>query len=116
MSKKIDYLYIKDLTVNTKIGIYNWEQAIRQRLSIDIEIPIDISNCNDNIENALDYAKLCALITEHVENNSFLLIETVAESVANLIKTNFKAENITVAISKPNAVLNAGNIQVKIKR
>lgn len=77
---------------------------------------MNIKDYDDNIENALDYDKLCDLITKHVENNSFALIETVAESVANLIKTNFKVENITVSVSKPNAVLNAGNIQIKIKR
>ncbi|NBP16618.1 dihydroneopterin aldolase [bacterium] len=112
----MDLLFIKDLTVTTKIGIYNWEQAIRQRLSIDLEIPLNIKNCDDRIENTLDYEKLCSLITEYVESNSFALIETVAESIAGLIKTNFNVENITVSVSKPHAVLNAGNIQIKIQR
>lgn len=115
-SKKIDYLYIKDLAVQTKIGIYNWEQAIRQRLNIDLEIPINISKCNDKIENTVDYEKLCSAITEYVENNSFSLIETVAESVAELIKTKFNVNNVTVAISKPHAIANASNVQIKINR
>lgn len=102
--------------MHTKIGVYNWEQAIRQRLNIDIEIPINTVNCNDKIENALDYEKLCTLVTDYVENTSFALIETVAESVAELIKTNFKVENITITISKPHAIANAGNIQVTINR
>ncbi len=116
MKQKTDYLYITDLQVNTKIGVYNWEQAIRQRLSINLEIPLDISECNDKIENTLDYAKLCTVITEYIENNTFALIETVAESVATIIKSNFNLDNITISVSKPHAIANAGNVQIKITR
>lgn len=112
----MDTLNIKALKVATKIGIHAWEQRINQQLLIDISIPSDFSNCQDKIENTLDYAAICQLITEYVESTSFQLIETVAEHVALRIKEEFKVGNLTVAVTKPNAIKNAGMIQVSISR
>lgn len=112
----MDYLHIKGLTVATRIGIHDWEQQIKQRLSIDLSIPYDMSQCQDQIENALDYDKLCSLITQIVETQSFKLIETVAETVASLVKNSFDVSQISVSVSKPNAIKNAKDILVSIVR
>lgn len=115
----MDYLKITNLRMRTKIGVHKWEQAILQTLSLDIEIATDTSNCQDNIDNTIDYDKLCTTLTQHIANNSFSLIETVAEEVVTIIKEKFqtaKTEQITVTVNKPNAIANAGNVGVKITR
>lgn len=108
----MDTLAITGLSVNTQIGVYAWEQKIKQKLVLDITIPADFSQCNDDLNKTIDYAKLCRLVTEYVEGKSFQLIETVVYDVANLIQQEFKIEQVIVAVSKPHAVKNAGNIQV----
>lgn len=112
----IDTLCISALTINTHIGVHAWEQRILQKLLLDIRIPIDLSTCNNNLKNTIDYDALCQCVTEFVESNAFTLIETVAEQVASLIKEAFNVSELTVSVSKPNAVKNAGNICVTIKR
>lgn len=109
----MDYIQITNLKVKTKIGVHKWEQAILQTLKLDIEIPIDINQCNDQIENTIDYDKLCQMVTEHIENKSFALIETVASEIIALIKDNFKVDSVNLSVSKPNAIANAGNISVR---
>lgn len=110
----MDYLQITSLKIKTKIGVHKWEQAILQTLSLDIEIPVDISQCNDQIENTIDYDKLCQMVTEYIENKPFALIETVASETIALIKDNFKVDSVNLTVSKPNAIANAGNISVKV--
>jgi dihydroneopterin aldolase len=44
------------------------------------------------------------------------LIETVAENVAKLIKDEFLVKELTISVSKPHAIKNAGNICVTINR
>jgi dihydroneopterin aldolase len=113
---KLDTLQVKALSLSTKIGVYAWEQQVNQQLLIDISLNTDFSSCEDNLSKTIDYAVLCDLVTQFVESNSFQLIETVANEVARLILNQFKISQITVAVSKPHAVKNAGMIQVVVQR
>ncbi|KTC77079.1 dihydroneopterin aldolase [Legionella brunensis] len=112
----MDILQIKGLSVLTRIGVYAWEQQILQRLLIDISIPSNFSACQDDIANTVDYDKLCHQVTTYVELNSFHLIETVAENVANLIKQEFNVPQLTISVSKPHAIKNASDIRVTVTR
>lgn len=112
----MDTLNINALNAVTKIGVYAWEQRITQRVLIDISIPSDFSNCQDTLANTIDYDALCKKVTEYVESKSFQLIESVANEVAQLIQKDFNVPKLTVAVSKPHAVKNAGNIQVVVTR
>jgi dihydroneopterin aldolase len=112
----MDTLNIKALSVATKIGVHAWEQSINQQLLIDITIPSDFSACQDNLANTIDYDALCQTVTEFVQSKSFQLIESVADSVAHLIQQEFNISQLTVAVSKPHAIKNAGTIQVIVNR
>ena len=111
-----DTLRISALSINTRIGVHAWEQRISQKLLLDIELPMDFSACNNELANTIDYDALCHCVTTFVESNAFTLIETVAEQVAQLIKKTFKVKQLTLSVSKPHAVKNAGNICVTINR
>ncbi|MFI4962605.1 MAG: dihydroneopterin aldolase [Legionellales bacterium] len=112
----MDTLLITSLSVSTQIGVYTWEQQIKQQLLLDIRIETDFSACQDALTNTIDYEALCKAITHFVESKSFQLIETVATEVASLIQQEFKVSKLSVAVSKPQAVANAGNIQVLTER
>jgi dihydroneopterin aldolase len=112
----MDILQITALNIKTHIGVHTWEQAILQTVTIDIQIPMDFSTCHDQLENTIDYAQLSQQVTQHVESNRFTLIETLAEQVAKLIKDEFKVNEITLTVSKPHAIKNAGNVSVTLTR
>ncbi len=112
----MDKLTITELRTKTKIGVYAWEQKIDQTLLIDLEIPLDLSQLNGKLENTLDYAKLCDAITRFVESNQFELIETVAENIASLVKKDFLVQQVTVRVSKPNAIPHARNVTITLVR
>lgn len=112
----MDMLQITALSIKTHIGIHAWEQRILQQLLLDIRIPMDFTTCNNQLANTLDYDQLCQHVTTFVESNTFALIETVAESVAGLIKDKFFVKELSISVSKPHAIKNAGNICVTINR
>ena len=112
----IDSLHISALRIETHIGVHAWEQRILQTLLLDIKIPMDIGTCNNELTNTVDYAKLCQVVTHYVESNTFLLIETVGEIVAKLIKDTFNINQLSISVSKPHAIKNAGNICVTVNR
>lgn len=113
---RLDQLDITGLAISTRIGIYAWEQRIAQRLILDINIPIDLSQCNNDLGKTIDYDNLSRRITTYVEEKSFDLIETVAEEVAAIIKKEFKVHQVTLKVSKPDAIKNAANVSVRITR
>jgi dihydroneopterin aldolase len=112
----MDTLSIEQLSVHTHVGIYDWEQKILQQVLIDVLIPCDVSNCKDHIKDILDYEALCSSITSYVESNSFQLIEHLANCVAQLINDQFKVGHVTVSVTKPRAINNAGVIKISITR
>lgn len=112
----MDSLDIKALSVNTHIGINQWEQRILQPLFIDIHIPSDFSAYADSIDNAIDYDRVCQEVTHFIESNNFNLIETVANKVAELLKHTFQINQLVVSVSKPHAIKNAGDIRVTVSR
>ena len=61
----MDLVYVRDLRVDTVIGIYDWEREIRQVVSIDLEMATDIAKAasSDSIEDTLDYNSLPYEIT-----------------------------------------------------
>lgn len=111
-----DTLHITELSAMTRIGVHAWEQRIEQQLLIDLHIPLQVSACHDQLENTLDYDALCQCVTSYVESNTFQLIETVAENVAQLIKETFHVSQLTVSVQKPHAVKNARQIFITITR
>ena len=112
----MDMLHISALSIKTHIGIHAWEQRILQQLLLDIRIPTDLTKCNNQLENTIDYDQLSQRVTAFVESTTYTLIETVAESVAQFIKDEFHIAELTLSVSKPHAIKNAGNVSVTITR
>lgn len=112
----MDSLQIKGLSLTTHIGVHTWEQRIRQRLLIDLTIPVDLSACEEELMQTVDYDSVCQLVKNYVEGHSFRLIETVANTVAQLVKEEFKLQQITVSVSKPYAISNTTDVRVTVTR
>ncbi|GAB6261376.1 dihydroneopterin aldolase [Photobacterium sp. R1] len=114
----MDSVFIEHLDVIASIGVYDWEQEIKQKLVLDLEMAHDNQPAAraDDVALALDYAAVSQVVTEFVEQGRFLLVERVAEEVASLIMTQFQVQWIQVRVTKPGAVPNARGVGVVIQR
>ena len=113
-----DIIYIKDLRVQTIIGIFGWEREVRQEVSIDLEMVFDCKRVakTDAIEDTIDYKKITKGIIKFVEESEFQLQETLAESIAALVKNEYKVNSLKLRISKPGALRHAEDVGVIIHR
>ena len=113
-----DIIYIKDLRVQTIIGIFGWEREVRQEVSIDLEMVFDCKRAakTDSIEDTIDYKKITKGIIKFVEESEFQLQETLAESIAALVKNEYKVNSLKLRISKPGALRHAEDVGVIIHR
>ena len=112
----MDIIYIRDLRVETRIGIYDWEREIRQRVSLDLDLGITRITDDDDITSTLNYKTLCKRLEQYIEASQCLLIETLAEQLAALVLKEFEVHWLRLRLSKPGAVRNTTDVGVEIER
>ena len=114
----MDRVFIEELTVFAQIGVYDWEQQIKQKLVFDLEMAWDCKQAaeTDDVAYCLNYAEVSQVIIDYVESKPFLLIERVAYEVADLLESCYQLQGLKMKLSKPKAVAQARNVGVLIVR
>ena len=114
----MDIVFIRELRADTVIGVYDWEREIRQTVVLDLEMAADNRRAaaSDRIDDALDYAAVSARLLSFIEESEFLLIETLAERVADILVGEFGVPWLRLRVSKPGAVAAARDVGVLIER
>lgn len=111
-------VFLRDLRVDTIIGIYGWERTTRQIVGIDLEMAADVARAaaSDSIDDALDYKAIAKRLIEFVGASSFQLVETLAEEIARVVREEFGVPWVRVTLSKPGAIRGARDVGVVIER
>ncbi|MEQ6342972.1 MAG: dihydroneopterin aldolase [Gammaproteobacteria bacterium] len=114
----MDIIYLRDLRIETVIGIYDWERRIKQTLILDIEMATDIRKAaqTDSIEDTLNYKAVAKRLIEFVGNSEFQLVETLAERVAEIVLNEFNVPWLRLQVNKQGAVRGARDVGVIIER
>ena len=99
----MDTIFINELKVKTKLGVPAWERMLAQTIILDIEIGYDLSKAakSDAIADTIDYGAVVSRVLETLHDNSFQLVEALAEHICQLILKEFKAESVKVKVAKP---------------
>ena len=94
---------IRGLSVPAVIGAYAWERDIEQTVVFNVEMATDVAAAaaTDDLADAVNYAAVCAAITEVVRTGKFKLIETAAERVAARLLAGFGLSWLRVEVIKP---------------
>lgn len=110
-------LKIKNLKLQTIIGIYEWEQKVNRDITVNVAIELQNNDVlsSDNIEDTIDYDKIVSFIKDLAKNRRFKLVETMAQEIANKIISDKKVKECIVEIDKIGAVENLESFSVTIK-
>ena len=114
----MDIVFIRDLRVDTVVGIYDWERRIRQKVVFDLDMGTDIRRAakSDNIDDTLDYKAVAKRVAQYVSEQEFQLVETLAENVAAIVLKEFNVQWIKVTLHKPGAVSGSKSVGIIIER
>ena len=117
-SAAVDIIFLRDLRIETTIGIYEWERRIRQTVTLDIEMGTDAARAatTDRIEDALDYKVIAKRIIEFVSSAEFQLVETLADRVAGLVREEFAVPWLRLRLNKKYAIRGATDVGVVVER
>jgi dihydroneopterin aldolase len=114
----MDIVFIKDLRIETIIGIYDWERRVKQTISLDLEMAADIraAAATDSIEDTLNYKAVAKRLIAFVGESQYQLVETLAEKIADIVLTEFGVAWLKLKVHKPGAVRGSRDVGVIIER
>lgn len=115
----MDSIIIEQLEVQTVIGCLAWERQILQPLFIDLMIDVDLNQASlsDKLEHTLNYAEICTLSSEVIQQAQPELIEHAAYLVLKCLFDTFPSiEKISIHIRKPAIIAQAQSVGIRLVR
>ncbi len=114
----MDIVYLRDLRIDTVIGIYGWERRTRQTIIFDLEMSADVARAaaSDDISDTLNYKSVAKRLIQFVGESEFQLVETLAERCAQIIREEYGVRWVRLTLNKKGAVRGASDVGVIIER
>ena len=114
----MDIVYLRDLRIDTVIGIYGWERRTRQTIIFDLEMSADVARAaaSDDIADTLNYKSVAKRLIQFVGESEFQLVETLAERCAEIIREEYGVRWVRLTLNKKGAVRGATDVGVIIER
>jgi len=111
-------IFIHDLRLDTKVGVYDWERQLPQTVRIDVDIGLPSTRPFETGEltDAIDYAAVVARIRAFGASHDHALLERFAEALASLVLDEFGAQSVKLRVAKLGALPGVREIGVAIER
>ena len=114
----MDAIQIRDLRVETLIGIHKRERHVAQTVSIDLEIGLPGTAVfkSDKVADTIDYEQVALRIRALAADGHYRLVETLAERIARLLLEEFGAPWVKLSVAKIGILANARFVGVTLER
>jgi len=111
-------ILIKELTLDLKLGYYNFEKNKPQKVKFSLEIDYeDKKPTNDkDIKSIVNYGKVVELITKLVKNKHYNFLETLAEDVFDELFKDKRIAKITLQIEKLEILKECTSVGIQITK
>ena len=98
----MDKIILKGIRFHGYHGVAESERRIGQRYEIDVELMRDLSAAGqtDELVHTIDYAQVVGLIVKIGTEQSFQLIEALAETIATTILDRFTVNEVHITVKK----------------
>ena len=114
----MDKVMIRELALETIVGLYPWDRAVKQVLLVDVDMATDIKQAaaGDDLQYTVDYSAVCEAIVALADKGRYQLIETLAENIAAMVLKDFAVSWLRVAVHKTDVMTNVGRVGIEIER
>ncbi len=114
----MDAVFIRQLRLQARIGLYRHEKIAPQTVEIDLEIalPGDAAFRTRKVADTIDYGVVVAQLRALLAKERFGLVESLAERIAALIVKDFKSPRVKVSVAKLGVLREAKQVGVTIER
>jgi len=114
----MDIIFLREVRLDARIGIYKRERTITQTVELDLDIALPDARVfkSGKVADTIDYAVVIERIRAVLVEQHYGLVETLAEHVAEILLGEFHAPWVRVSIAKIGAQRAARRVGVVIER
>jgi D-erythro-7,8-dihydroneopterin triphosphate epimerase len=107
---------VSNLRLRTYIGFNPDEIEKKQDIIINATIRYDAiaASQSDNKQDALNYKTITKRVIEHVEGNSFHLLEKLSSDLLKIAMENPEVQEASFTVDKPNALRFADSVSLTL--
>lgn len=111
-------LFVRDLELDTRIGVRAHEQGRAQRVRINLELTVRDPEgpLEDRYENVVCYDEVVSAVRRLVAAGHVNLVETLAERIAALCLEDPRVHAVRVRVEKLDVYPDAAGVGVEIER
>jgi dihydroneopterin aldolase len=118
--KGLNRISVTGIDVLGHHGVNEAEREVGQRLSIDLDIYLDLSEAivGDDIHKTVNYEQVCKLVERVSGEEEFLLLESLASEIGDKIMEQYRPVGVVVRVSKvnPPIAIRVGSVAVEITK
>jgi len=115
-----DIIRLNRMIFHAYHGYWDEERQVGQRFEVDVELPVNVQQAasSDNIRDTVDLYKVYQTVERVVTKNTFKLVETLAQVIADTLLREFNLAQVRVRVRKPNSPVPgiSDGIEVEIQR
>ncbi|WP_414829780.1 dihydroneopterin aldolase [Alteromonas sp. H39] len=113
----MEKITITGLSVDTLIGVYDWERTQNTTLKLDITLHADLGRAmeSDDVQDTIDYAAVAEHIQKLAGESQFELLEAFGNAIMKSVLATFSASSIELTVSKPSILKDADNVAVSME-
>lgn len=102
-----DRIILENIRLEGRHGVHDEERAQAQPFEVDVELVLDLqpAGTEDDLERTVDYGTVYELVRAVIEDHSFQLLETIAETIAQEVLRTSPVEEVGVRVRKPEVQL-----------
>ena len=111
-------ILIKDLTLDLKLGYYDFEQEKKQKVKFSLEVDYEDKKptSDKDIKSIVNYDKIVKLITKLVKNRHYNFLETLAEDVFDELFKDKRIDKIVLQIEKLEILKQCTSVGIQISK
>lgn len=104
----MDKIMARGLTFTACHGVLASEKVVPQIFKLDLDLYLDLraAGMSDDLKDTVSYAEVFEQVRKIVENESYNLLEALAENIADSLLLHYPLQSVEVTIYKPDAPVN----------
>ncbi|TNE57976.1 MAG: dihydroneopterin aldolase [Alphaproteobacteria bacterium] len=117
-AQSLRHVFVRDLTLDASIGIYDHEREGAQpvRINIDLTVLEAATDLGDNIQNVVCYEEVVKKVKGIIASGHIHLVETLAEQIAENCLLDERVKVARVRVEKLTPIPEASSVGVEIER
>jgi dihydroneopterin aldolase len=111
-------ILIKDLTLDLKLGYYDFEKEKKQKVKFSLEVDYEDKKptSDKDIKSIVNYDKIVKLITKLVKNRHYNFLETLAEDVFDELFKDKRIDKIVLQVEKLEILKQCTSVGIQISK